>query len=63
MEQKEKDKIVKDIMASLHKKSLHRKYISWGTFMRAGLKCFEEGKKNCGHGLKLEINSNMFDDV
>jgi len=27
------------IMKDLHLKSLNGKYISWGTFMRAGLKC------------------------
>lgn len=40
----EDERIVSDIMMDLHKKSLERRYIGWGTFMRAGLKLLEEGR-------------------
>jgi len=41
MEDKE---IVSNVMRKLHIMSLERKYIGWGTFMRAGLKLLEEGR-------------------
>lgn len=48
--QTEVEQRIAKIMAPIHSKHLGNgtggwNYISWGTFMRTGLKCFEEGEK------------------
>jgi len=39
MNQKELEHEIAEIMKPLHIRTLNQQYISWGTFMRTGLKC------------------------